>query len=811
MANLENPGFLNINKDEKRSGKTWTLSPKDFLFKYLRFLPWVIFSAMLFLCLAYIKNRYAVHIYRVQSSLLIKNDQNSENDKDSRFQELFLSQSSTNLSNEIEILKSTPVLARVAGDLHLQTVYYNKGSVKSSLLYPYSPITLDVLQLGDSTKAFGYTVTVLDSRRYMLGEDKTPLLFGQILEKGGCRFRMLWDSAVSIHSFGTPVFNIYWYPKIVEAQSLVSNLKVVQSNDQATILTLSFESENGTLCQDVLNTLMAVYDTLMIEDKNRIADNTLRFINARLFELSDTLRGVQGGLESFMVRNQAFDMENQSKTYLEKIGESAQLQSEMEVKISVVDYLLKYVADKKNIYELVPTNLGIEDAALLQLISEYNRMQLERAANLKTTPVGNPLIANIGNALEKVRSNIYQALVNVRQAYAIADANINKKNQDLQEKITSLPGKSMQLLNIGRKQKILEDLYSLLLQKKLDISLSSASTISNSRVVEPAMGPGIEVSPNTKRTYTLYLMLGLIIPIGIIAVRELMQDKVNDRADVERYTDTPILGQIGHSRTEQPLIVTLNSRSLISEQFRIVRSNLQYVIGKNQRPVLMVTSSFSGEGKSFVSTNIGAVLALSGKKTVIMEFDIRKPKIMAGLELKRKMGITNYIIGKASFRELIVKVDGIDNLYVIPCGPIPPNPAEILLDKRLDELMQEVKAEFEVVIMDTAPVGLVSDASTLGKYADATLYIVRAGHTFRVQLKMIDELYHSRKLPALSLLLNDVQAENGYYGYYGTGYGYYAGYGYGASASGYFEDEKTRGGKTIFGRLSRFLRYIFRK
>lgn len=805
MANLENPGFLNMNKDERRPGKSWSLSPKDFLFKYLHFLPWIIFSAILFLCLAYIKDRYAVHIYRVQSSLLIKNDQNNENDKDSRFQELFLSQSSTNLSNDIEILKSTPVLARVAGDLHLQTIYYNRGSVKSSLLYPYSPITLELLQLGDSTRDFDYTVTVLDSKHYTLGEDKTPLLFGQVLEKGGNRFRLLWDSAVSIHSFGAPVFNIYWYPKIVEAQTLVSNLKVVQSNDQATILTLSYESENGILCQDVLNTLMAVYDTLMIEDKNRIADNTLRFINARLFELSDTIKGVQGGLESFMVRNQAYDMENQSKTYLEKIGESAQLQSDMEVKISVVDYLLKYISDKKNIYELVPTNLGIEDAALLQLITEYNRMQLERAANLKTTPAGNPMIANIGNALEKIRSNIYQALVNVRQAYSIAEANINKKSQDLHERITSLPGKSMQLLNIGRKQKILEDLYTLLLQKKLDISLSSASTISNSRVVEPAMGPGIEVSPNTKRTYTLYLMLGLIIPIGIIAIREVLQDKVNDRTDVERYTDAPILGQIGHSQSEQPLIVTLNSRSLISEQFRIIRTNLQYVIGKNPRPVLMMTSSFSGEGKSFISTNIGAVMALSGKKTVIMEFDIRKPKIVSGLELKRKMGITNYIIGKASFRDLIVKVQGIDNLYVIPCGPIPPNPAELLLDSRLDELMQEVKAEFEVVIMDTAPVGLVSDASTLGKYADATMYIIRAGHTFRAQLKMIDELYHSRKLPVLSLLLNDVQTESGYYSYYGTGYGY------GAGASGYFEDEKARGNKTIFQRLSRFLRYIFRK
>jgi capsular exopolysaccharide synthesis family protein len=224
----------------------------------------------------------------------------------------------------------------------------------------------------------------------------------------------------------------------------------------------------------------------------------------------------------------------------------------------------------------------------------------------------------------------------------------------------------------------------------------------------------------------------------------------------------------------------------------------------------MVTSSFSGEGKSFISTNIGAVMALSGKKTVIMEFDIRKPKIVSGLDLKRKMGITNYIIGKASFEELLVKVQEVDNLYVIPCGPIPPNPAELLLDPRLNELMEEVMKAFEVVIMDTAPVGLVSDAITLGKYADCTLYIIRQGHTFRRQLGMIEELYVSKKLPSLSLLLNDVKVGSGYYGgYYGGGYGYYGGYGYGHD-SGYFEDEsKNSKGNKLFTPLTRLWKRWF--
>jgi tyrosine-protein kinase Etk/Wzc len=231
------------------------------------------------------------------------------------------------------------------------------------------------------------------------------------------------------------------------------------------------------------------------------------------------------------------------------------------------------------------------------------------------------------------------------------------------------------------------------------------------------------------------------------------------------------------------------------------------VIGKKERPVIMITSSFSGEGKSFVSTNIGAVMALADRKTVIMEFDIRKPKIVSGLELRRKMGITNYLIGSAKFEELVVKVEGVDNLYVIPCGPIPPNPSELLLDPRLDELMAEVQKRFDVVIMDTAPVGLVSDAMNLGRFADCTLYIVRQTYTFRRQINAIDELYTQKKLPKISLLLNDVKVEGGYYGGYSGGGGYYGGYGYGTD--GYFEEEGGQDNSSIFTRVRNQLQRWF--
>jgi len=787
------------NTDQQRS-----VGVKEFIFRYLRYLPWVLISGALFLLLAYIKIRYTVPVYHVQSSLLIRNENNGGGGKGARFDELFMNQGSVNLNNEVEILRSRPVLQRVARDLGLQKGYYVKGSIRSTLQYDDNPIELVILQLADSSSGFVFQATILNAGQFLLDAGKKPLSFGEVFQVGGNQCMLLRKRNIS--SF-PKIYQVSWRPLPEAAEDLLGGLRVTQPSDQATILTLSFEGVNTSLGKDVLNTLMAVYDSLIVEDKNRISLITLQFIDDQLNNLKNELGLVQGNLKNFMVNNQAYDIGLQSGSYLQNLSAGTKEQADMNIRLSVVNWLLEYIQNSKNLYNAVPTGLGISEPTLLQLITGYNNLQLEREANLKTTTPNNPTILAMDSSLEKVRSNIYQALSNVKQSYIIAEQNLKQQENQWQGRIQAIPDKSMRLANITRQQKILEELYSFLLQKKLETSISSASTISNSKVIEPAIGSDLPVSPNHKKIYTMYLLLGLAIPIGIIALMEVMRDKVRNRGDVERYTKTPILGEIGHAANEQTLVVTMNNRRFIAEQFRIVRTNLQYMIAKKEKPVIMVTSSFSGEGKSFVSTNIAAVIALTGKKTVIMEFDIRKPKIVSGLDLKRKMGITNYIIGKVVFEDLLVKVDEVDNLYVIPCGPIPPNPAELLLDPLLDDLMREVRSRFDVVIMDTAPIGLVSDAMNLSRFADCTLYIVRQGHTFRKQLLMVEELYAESKLPKLSLLLNDVSADGGYYG--GYGYGYYGGYSYGTD-SGYFEtDAKGHKNRSFFRPLKRAWRRWF--
>ena len=284
------------------------------------------------------------------------------------------------------------------------------------------------------------------------------------------------------------------------------------------------------------------------------------------------------------------------------------------------------------------------------------------------------------------------------------------------------------------------------------------------------------------------VLLGLALPALIIFLKEVLNDKVTTRFDVEKITQVPILGEVGHSFSDSALVVNKTSRGMVAEQFRSIRSNLQYIISKVNKPIILVTSSFSGEGKSFVSINMASVLALTGKKTLILEFDIRKPKVLAGLGLGRRPGISNFLVGKAELKDLVVPIPGHENLFVLACGPIPPNPAELLLDQKITELFNWVRTEFDVALIDTAPVGMVSDALTLGKFADCTLYLVRQGRTFKKQVVLIDELYKDNKLPRVSIVINDVKVKAGY-GYYGYGrYGY--GYGYGNGQDSYYEEEK---------------------
>jgi capsular exopolysaccharide synthesis family protein len=788
-----------------------SLTIRDFILRYLKYIPLIVIVVALFIVMAYLKIRYTPPSYSVQGSLLVNDERSAQQDQDKsgKMGQLFMFAPTVNLANEIEILKSHSILQRVVRDLNLQFSYYNKGNIRSTLIYGNSPVILTIVSNTDSSHPFSIIVSVINDKDFLINGGKTVYHFGQPFDMGSARCVLDRNTAVLLQEFPNREYIVSWQPEFNAASDIIGALRVNQLNELATILSFSMTTENIGLGCKVLNTMMAVYDSTIVEDKNRVSALTLRFIDDRLEALKTDLSRVERGMSDMMGQNMTLDLKELSKTYQIDLSDQLGKQAELEVQIEVNKWLIDYMKKVENEYKLVPSSLGTPEPSLAAMILQYNQLQLQREAALKSTPEKNPMIVTMDVSLARLRRDIVQTLENVRQAYTIAANNLEARQRQQMSQMQSLPSKSMKSIDIERQQKVLEDLYSFLLQKKLETSISSASSVSNIKVLERAVGNEKPISPNNKSIYGTYISLGLFVVLAVIALFEMFNDKVNNKAELEKAISAPILGEVSHSEDSNTLVVTTNSRRFIAEQFRIIRTNLQYILNKSSKSVIMITSSFSGEGKSFISTNIGAVMALGGKRTVVMEFDIRKPKILSSLDLKRKMGITNYIIGMADLNEMLVPVEGFDNFFVIPCGPIPPNPAELLLDPRLNELMRLVKQEFDVVILDTAPIGLVSDAVHLGQYADCTLYIVRRGYTPRKLLSMIEDLYREKRIPRVSLLLNDVKFRTGYFGGYYEGYGYgYGSYGYGHDG-GYFEREPNGKRVSVFKKLRKSIRNIF--
>ncbi len=773
-------------------------TPKELFFKYVKFLPLILISLILALGIAWVKLRYSNPVYNVSAKMLVK-EQNPYGDNADKFGDIFMMPGeSDNLADEIEIIKSRNMAMRVVKDLNLSVSYALKGKIRTTLAHPNEvPFAIENVIIKDSSNALSISVTVIDNKTFKVNERTETYYFNQQVSLDYVSFKLKPRRESVLNNITNEyIISIDQEEKI--ANQLSNTIDIVRS-EGANVLIVTYPTENTRLGVDIVNKYMQEYQQSSLEDKQIIAYNTLEFIDEQLDTLYRELGGVEKNLQQFKESNKVINPQIQSELAFNEISETNKILTEQNVKLKVLDYLYNYISEEENKYKQVSA-LGIEDPAIVNQINEYNQLQMQREAILKTTPAGNQTVKNLEGAILKSRNDVLQNVNVVRQSLKFGINDLTNKVRKSDAALNTLPRKEKQLLEVSRQQNILQELYSFLLQKKLETAISSASTISNITVLESALAGKFPVSPNRKGLYAIALFLGLAIPVGIIFLTEYLNDKVKSRNDVLRETSAPIIGEIGHSDKEDTLVVSLNNRHFIAEQFRIIRSNLKYVLPPNENPTILVTSSFSGEGKSFMSTNLGAVLALSGKKTLILEFDIRKPKVQKGLGLNERKGITNFIVGNNDIQDLIVKVPEVENLYVLPCGPIPPNPSELLLDPKIDILFDELKKIFDVLIIDSAPVGMVSDGISLAKYCNSTVYMVRHNYTLKKQISLINDLYTQNKLPRLSIVINDIKTNIGYGSYYGYGYGY--GYGFGLdkkSKNSYFEVENY--GKNWFKRL----------
>ena len=749
------------------------LSIKELVFKYLRFLPlYILFVAVALIC-AYIYLRYATEIYQSTGQIVIRDEKTSVSGKDDKIDMLMQSDARKNVQTEVEILHSRPLMSRVVEALNLNTNYYAKGRFKELNTYKMAAFQLEALKIADSTESFTLNLFFPNQQSFTVNGGKEIYAFGQVIKNEFGEFRLVRTHKDPI----SPEYKVIWNPTIQQADALLAGLVIVPKMNTG-ILSLVMEATNPYLATDVVNRLIDEYKNSTIEDKNEVTRKSLLFIDANLKERERELDSIKQIYVAYQKANNIIDPVTQSSNYFSRVEDALKLEQEQRLQLNNATQLQDYLRSQGTAQSPVPSSLGIADPMLNDLVGAYNKSQLERKELLENAPAGNIIVRQKTEEVEALRTKILENVKNIRTAYSNAIGSLRATSNHAVSQIKTLPNKKQELINIQQQLESKAQIYNTLLAKREESAIALASTISNTKILLEATPSLVPVKPNRRNIKLIAILAGLLLPTIIIIVVEVMNDKVTSRNDIEKLTGAAILGEVGHSSGEKTLVVTAANRKFIAEQFRILRSNLQYILPNTKKPVIMITSSFSGEGKSFVSTNMGAVMALASKKTIILEFDIRKPKVISGIGLPKSKGLTNYMLGQATLEELPVSVPGYENLFVLPCGPIPPNPAELLLDSKLDDLFAFLRQNFDVVIMDTAPVGMVSDAMTLSKYADCTLYIVRQGHTYKKQIGLVEEYYAENKLPRISIVLNDVKVQGGYgnYGYGGYGYGYGAGY-----------------------------------
>ena len=540
--------------------------------------------------------------------------------------------------------------------------------------------------------------------------------------------------------------------------------------------------------QDFINQLLEMYNRNTNNDKNEIAQKTAEFIDERIGIISKELGSTEANLESFKRDAGITDLTSEAQIALAGNAEYEKKSVENRTQISLVNDLRKYL--RGNEYEVLPSNVGLQDAALIGAIERYNEMLIERKRLLRTSTENNPTIVNLDTSIRAMKANVQATLEGTLQGLMITKESLDREASRYSRRISNAPGQERAYVSIARQQEIKAGLYLMLLQKREENAIALAATANNAKIIDEAIADDIPVSPKRPMIYLIALVLGVGIPVGIIYLVELTKFKIEGRADVEKLTSVPVVGDIPLTDEKNDkngsIAVFENKNNLMSETFRNIRTNLQFMLDNDQK-VILVTSTVSGEGKSFVSSNLAISLSLLGKKVVIVGLDIRKPGLNKVFQLSNKeRGITQYLSNpETDLMELVQLSDVNKNLFILPGGTVPPNPTELLARNGLDKAIETLKKNFDYVILDTAPIGMVTDTLLIGRIADLSVYVCRADYTHKAEYTLINELSFEKKLPNLCTVINGVDLKKRKYGYYygygkyGKHYGYGKRYGYG--------------------------------
>ena len=739
--------------------------------KYLYHWPYFVIGILVCLGAGFTYLQFAEPEYEIKATLLIQ-DEKKTNDGQSTLSEIDVSKSPMLVENEIEILKSRKLILQVVNDLSLWINYQKTDNYEASDLYATSPVKFTLLTSPENINLETLDIILKDKNTFILNKkngEANEFKFNRTYKNNFGNWKI--EPTADISRFAGSAITIDLKNPDAVADVLQRNITVELLNKLAPAVSLSLDDENQKRGKDILNRLIINYIKSTISEKNRITESTLSFIDKRLDSLSGELNATEKEVEGFRSSRGITDISSQSKVYLENVQTNDRDLNQVNVNLNVVEGIEKYVTSPQNSDNL-PSVLGINDPGLNSLIERLSTLQMQKDKLLATTPEGNPVFDPINRQIGSTKTAMKENIRNIKSSLINTKRELQSFNNKFESSIRDIPGQERQLVGIKRQQGIKENLYVYLLEKREELSLSYASTLADARVVDNAYSGPVK-SKKMPVILALSFLIGLIIPAGLIYAKDSVNNRITTRKEIETAVDIPILTELTFVKTDNALVVLDRSNFEIGEQFRSLRTNLHFLHGaKKTGRVTLLTSSISGEGKSFAGANLGAALAVSGRRTVILELDLRKPKISGIFNLTaRHPGISDYLNGQVKVEDIIQASGANDNLSVIGCGTIPPNPSELLEQPTMVTLINWLSENYDDIILDTPPVQLVTDGLILSQFADVTLYMIRQGHTFKSLLPSIKSLAKDKHFNNMNILFNGIQKGKFSYGNdYGSDY-----------------------------------------
>lgn len=786
---------------------------QELLFRYIIHWPWFVASVLICLIGAWGYLYFQIPVYQVSASIIIKDDKKGGNSGSADLENLGLGgviTSAQSIDNEIEVLRSKTILKEVVNNLELYITYYDEDEFPRQEMYKTSPVVVNLTaQEADKLPNAALIDMKLASdggldvnlkvglNEYNKRFDKLPAVFPTNVGTFGFTLRdSLSNGQVEGQKDVRHISAVVSQPFGV-AKGYQWALTIAPTSKATSVATVSLVNTNIRRGQDFINKLMEMYNRNTNNDKNEVAEKTREFINERIKIIDEELGNTEEKLETFKRNAGLTDISSDAQLAVSGNAEYEKKRVENGTQINLVRDLAKYINNPLNEYEVLPSNIGLTDNGLTTQLERYNELVIERKRLLRTSTENNPMIINLDMSIRAMRANVKTAIDGTLQGLLIVKADLDREASRFSRRISDAPGQERQYVSIARQQEIKAGLYLMLLQKREENAITLAATANNAKIIDEPAAEGGPVSPKPKMIYMIAFVLGVGLPIGVIFLIGLTKFKIEGRGDVEKLTRLPIVGDVPLTAEKTGSITVFeNQNNLMSETFRNVRTNLQFMLGNGQK-VILVTSTVSGEGKSFISANLAVSLSLLGKKVVIVGLDIRKPDLNKVFNIARKeQGITQYLSNsEKNLMDLVQASDVSKSLYILPGGTVPPNPTELLARDGLDKAIETLKKNFDYVILDTAPVGMVTDTLLIGRVADLSVYVCRADYTRKAEFTLINELAENNKLPNLCTVINGLDLQQKKYGYYygygkyGKYYGYGKRYGYGYG----YGEHKTKG------------------